>query len=92
MFSGQIHVAVDEGQKIVAIRSRWIPQVDHGDLIAIMFAGHSAVVSGEVPFGIQGQIAHAAGAGIFQIWIQKEGRLADAAGADHQAVDIIAVH
>ena len=48
MFSGQIHVAVDEGQKIVAIRSCWIPQVDHGDLIAIIFAGHSAVVSGEV--------------------------------------------
>ena len=92
MPSGQIHVAIDESQQVVPIGSCGIPQVDHGDLVAIVFAGHGAVVPGQVSLGIQCQIAHAAGAGIFQIWIQKEGGFANTACADHQAVDIVAIH
>ena len=40
----------------------------------------------------QDQLAHAGGAGVFQIGIQEKCGLANTAGADHKAVDVIAVH
>jgi hypothetical protein len=92
MFSGQIHVAVDKSQQVVPIGPSGIPQIDHGDLVTVVFAGHRAVVPGQVSLGIQSQIAHAAGTGIFQIRIQKEGGFANTACADHQTVDIVAIH
>ena len=29
MFAGHVHVAVDQRQQVVAIRARWIAQIDH---------------------------------------------------------------
>ena len=48
MFSGQIHVAVDKSQQVVPIGPSGIPQIDHGDLVTVVFAGHRAVVPGQV--------------------------------------------
>ena len=50
------------------------------------------VVPGQIPLGVQGQEAHPAGAGVLQIGVQEERRLAHAGRADHQAVDVVFVY
>ena len=93
LFSGDVHIAVDEHQQIVAVRAGRITQIDDGDmLIAVILFGNRAVVAGEITFGIQRQKAHAGRAGIFKVGIEEECRLARAGGGDHQAMDVIAVH
>lgn len=93
MFSGDVHIAVDERQQIVAVRAGRITQIDDGDmLIAVILFGNRAVVAGEITFGIQRQKAHAGRAGIFKVGIEEECRLARAGGGDHQAMDVVAVY
>ena len=93
LFSGNVHIAVDERQQIVAVRACWISQVDDGDmLVAVIFFCNRAVVTGEVALGIQRQKAYAGRAGIFKVGIEEESRLTRAGGGDHQAMDVIAVH
>ena len=93
LFSGDVHIAVDERQQIVAVRAGGVTQVYNGDmLIAVILFGNRAVVAGKITFGIQSQKAHAGRAGIFKIGIEEESRLARAGGGDHQAMDVIAVH
>ena len=93
LFSGDVHIAVDERQQIVAVRAGGVAQVYNGDmLIAVILFGNRAVVAGEVTLGIQRQKAHARRAGIFKVGIEEECRLARAGGGDHQAMDIIAIH
>lgn len=60
--------------------------------VAVIFRCDAAVVTCEVALGVERQIAHAAGAGVFQIGVQEKRRLAHAGGADHQTVDVVAVH
>jgi len=93
LFSGDVHIAVDERQQIVAVRAGGVTQIDDGDmLVAVIFFGNRAVVAGEITFGIQRQKAHARRAGIFKVGIEEESRLARAGGGDHQAMDVVAVH
>ena len=93
MFPGDVHIAVDKRQQIVAIRAGGVAQVYNGDmLIAVILFGNRAVVAGEITLGIQSQKAHARRAGIFKVGIEEESRLARAGGGDHQAMDVIAVH
>ena len=93
LFSGDVHIAVDERQQVVSVRAGRITQIDDGDmLVAVIFFGNRAVVAGEITFGIQSQKAHAGRAGIFKVGIEEESRLARAGGGDHQAMDIVAVH
>ena len=90
---GNVHIPVDQRQQIVSVRAGGISQVDHGYiLIPIEVLGNGAVIAGEVALAVQRQPAHAAGAGVLQIGIEKIGGLADAGSTDHQAVDVIAVH
>ena len=58
----------------------------------IALLGDGSVIPGKVALAVQRQPAHAAGTGIFQIGIEEIGCLADAGSADHEAVDIVAVH
>ena len=92
LLSGDVHIAVDQSQQIIAVRAGGVSQVDHRHIVAVVFLRNRAIVSGQVALGVQCQEAHAAGAGIFQIGIQKERRFSHAAGADHQAVNIVVVH
>ena len=70
LFSGDVHIAVDERQKIVAVRACWISQVDDGDmLVAVILFGNRSVVAGEVTLGIQCQKAHTGCAGIFKVGV-----------------------
>ena len=93
LFSGDVHIAVDEHQQIVAVRAGRITQIDDGDmLIAVILFGNRAVVAGEITFGIQRQKAHAGRAGIFKVGIEEECGLARTRGGDYQAMDVIAVH
>ena len=93
LFSGDVHIAVDERQQIVAVRAGGVAQVYNGDmLVAVILFGNRAVVAGEITFGIQRQKAHAGRAGIFKVGIEEECRLARAGGGDHQAMDVVAVH
>ena len=56
--SGNVHIAIDECQQVVAVRAGGVAQVDDGDMfIAIVFLGDGAVVAGEVALGIQSQKA-----------------------------------
>ena len=87
-----IHVVVDERQQIVSVRASGVSQVNDRHLIAVVPGGDSPVVPRKISFGIQSQKAHPAGTGVFQIGVEKEGRLADAGCADHQAVDIVGIH
>ena len=61
-------------------------------MVPIAFFGNGSVVSGQVALAVQRQPAHAAGAGVLQIRIEKIGGFADTGSADHEAVDIVAVH
>ena len=61
-------------------------------MIAVIFLCHRAVVAGEVTLGIQCQEAHTAGAGIFQVWVQKVRCLTHAGCADHKAMHIVLVY
>ena len=93
LFSGDVHIAVDERQQIVAVRAGGITQVYNGDmLVAVILFGNRAVVAGKITLGIQRQKTHAGRAGIFKVGIEEESRLACAGGGDHQAMDIIAIH
>ena len=93
LFSGDVHIAVDERQQIVAVRAGGVAQIDDGDmLVAVILFGNRAVVAGEITLGIQSQKAHAGRAGIFKVGIEEECGLARAGGGDHQAMDVIAVH
>ena len=93
LFSGNVHIAVDERQQIVAVRAGGVAQVYNGDmLVAVILFGNRAVVAGEITFGIQRQKTHAGRAGIFKVGIEEESRLARAGGGDHQAMDVVAVH
>ena len=93
LFSGDVHIAVDERQQIVAVRAGGIAQVYHGDmLVAVILFGDRAVVAGEITLGIQRQKAHAGRAGIFKVGIEEECGLACTRGRNHKAVDVIAVH
>ena len=87
-----IHVVVDEGHEIIAIRARGVTQIHHRNMIAVIFLCHRAVVAGEVTLGIQCQEAHTAGAGIFQVWVQKVRCLTHAGRADHKTMYIVLVH
>ena len=90
--SGNVHVSVDQGQQVVAIRAGGVSQVDDRDVIPIALLGNSAIVPSQVAFAVQSQPAHSTGTGIFQVGVEEVGSFADAAGADHQAVDVVAVH
>ena len=93
LFSGNVHIAVDERQQIVTVRAGGIAQIDDGDmLIAVILFGDRAVVAGEITLGIECQKAHARRAGIFKVGIEEECRLARAGGGDHQAMNVVAVH
>ena len=93
LFSGDVHIAVDERQQIVAVRSGGVAQIYDGDmLVAVILFGNRAVVAGEVTLGIQRQKAHAGRAGIFKVGIEEESRLARAGGSDHQAMNVVAIH
>ena len=93
LFSGYVHITVDERQQIVAVRAGGVAQVYNGDiLVAVIFFGNRAVVTGKITLGIQRQKTHAGRAGIFKVGIEEECRLARAGGGDHQAMDVVAVH
>ena len=93
LFSGDVHIAVDERQQVVAVREGGVAQIDDGNmLITVILFGNRAVVTGEITLGIQRQKAHARRAGIFKVGIEEEGCLARAGGGDHQAMDVVAVH
>ena len=64
LLSGLVHVAVDQGQEVIAVGAGGIPQVDDGHLVAVAVLGDGPVVSGQVPFGVQGQKAHAGGTSV----------------------------
>ena len=90
--SRNIHVVIHQRQKVEAVRAGGIPQVDDGYPVAIVPGGDGAVIPRQVSFGVQRQKTHAAGAGVFQIGVQEKRRLAHAGGANHQTVDVVAVH
>ena len=87
-----IHIGVGQGQKIEPVRPGGVAQVDDGHLVAVVLFRDGPIVPGQIPLGVQGQEAHPAGAGIFQVGIQEEGRLAHARRANHEAVDVVTVH
>ena len=62
-----VHIVVHERHKIETVRARRIAQVNDRDLIAVIFRCDAAVVTCEVALGVERQIAHAAGAGVFEI-------------------------
>ncbi|MPM49741.1 hypothetical protein SDC9_96472 [bioreactor metagenome] len=61
-------------------------------MVAVMVTGNGAIVAVQVPLGIGCQKTHAAGAGIFQIWVQEKGCFAYARRADHETVDVVGIH
>ena len=62
-----VHIVVHERHKIETVRACRIAQVNDRDLIAVIFRCDAAVVTCEVALGVERQIAHAAGAGVFEI-------------------------
>ena len=69
-----------------------VTQINYGDMIAVVFLRHRAVVAGKVALGVQRQKAHAAGTGIFQIGVEKIRRLTHAGCADHKTMHIVLVY
>ena len=45
MFPCDVHVAVDERQQIAPVRARRVAQIDHGDVVAVVFFRDRAVIS-----------------------------------------------
>ena len=78
-------------QKVVAIGTSRVSQIDHGNIIAVALC-NIAVVAHDIAFGICGQEAHPAGAGILDAGVQPEGGFADAGRTDHKHVDVAGVH
>ena len=54
LFSGDVHIAVDERQQVVAVRAGGVAQVDDRHLIAIALGGNGPVIAGQIPFGVKG--------------------------------------
>ena len=92
VLSRHVHIPVDQCQQIAAVGAGGVSQVDDRHMVAVIFLGYGAIVSGQIAFGIQRQKTHPGGTGILQVGIEKVCRFSHAAGADHQAVDIVTVH
>ena len=84
-------IAVDERQQIAPVRARRVAKIDHGNVVTVVFFRNRSVISCQVPFGVERQIAHAAGAGKFEIGVQKKGGFANTGRTDHQAMHIVTV-
>ena len=54
ILTADIHVVVDEGQQVVAVRAGGVAQVDDRHLIAVALGGNGPVVAGQIPFGVKG--------------------------------------
>ncbi len=87
-----VHVGVDQLEHIVSVGAGGISKIDDRHMVAVVVAGNGAIVAVQVAFGVGSQKAHAAGAGIFQIGVQKECRLAHTRRTNHEAVDVIGIH
>jgi len=91
MLPRDVHVAVDERQKIAPVRAPRVAKSDHGNVVAIVLFRNRTVISCQIPLRIKRQIAHAAGTGKFEIWVQKEGGFADTRCTNHEAMHIVTV-
>ena len=89
IFPVLVHIAVDQGEQVVAIRPGGFPEIHHGYPVSVDISGNGAIVPGQVSLGIQCQKAHPAGTGIFQIWVQEERGFTRAGCRDHQHMDIV---
>ena len=67
IFHRDIHVLIDQGEEVVAVRPCGVAQIDHRHLIPIALRGNGSIVPGEVPLRIQRQKAHSAGTREFEI-------------------------
>ena len=83
----KIHVFIDEMQKIVSVGACGISQIDYGYVVAIALCD-IAVVSHNIAFGVCGEEAHSACAGVLNTGVKPERGLAYACRADHKDMDI----
>ena len=81
----------EELEQIVAVRSHRIAQVNHRDMISVIFGRYGSVVSQDVSLGIGRQKGHPRSTGIFNVRVEPEGGLADAGRADHHTVNVAGI-
>ena len=79
-------------EHIEAIALCRVPQIQHGNIVAIVFFGDRRVASEDIAFCVADSEAHAGRTAIFNIRIQKFCRFANARGADHQRMDVALIH
>ena len=70
-------IAVDESQRIVAVRTCGIAEINDRNVIAVILGSHRTVITSEVPLAVKCQKAHPAGAGVFQIRVEEKRCLAN---------------
>ena len=78
----EIHILIDQVQKVVSIGSGRISEINHRNIVSIPLSDVS-VVAHDVALGIGRQERHAGGAGIFDTGIQPKCGFADASRSDH---------
>ena len=87
----QIHILVDQVEKVIAIGAGRVTQINHGDLVAVLL-GDGSVVAHDIALGIRGKEGYSAGAGVLDAGVQPVGGLSHTGGANHQDMDISGVH
>ena len=92
VFLPKIHILVDQVQQVIAIRFGRITQVDNGNFVAVIVLCDLTIMTVQVTLGVGSDEGHSRCASIFQVRIQKIGRLADASCTDHKRMDITSVY
>ena len=87
----QIHILVDQMQKVISIGAGGVTQINHRNLIAVLL-GDGSVVAHNITLGVRGQERHSAGTGVLDAGVQPVGGLSHTGGANHQDMDISGVH
>ena len=88
----QIHVLVDEVQKVVSVRAHGIAQINDRNVIAIILGGDRAVVAHDVTLGIGREKRHPGSTGVFDIGIEPICSFTHACGTDHHTMNITGIH
>ena len=87
----EIHIFVDEVQKVISVGARRVTQVNDRYLVAVLLC-NVAVITHDVTFGIGGEEGHAGGAGVLNTGIEPEGCLADTCGTNHKDMNISCIN
>ena len=86
-----VHILVHQMQDVVLIRTSGVSQIQHRNIVTVIFLGDISIISCHISLCIRIQKRHSGGKRKFNIRIQEIRRLADTCRANHHGMDIAGI-